>query len=126
MKPRAVALSVLSLFLFAIPALGNLVTAVSQVRTVSGFTTATDLDDDVTDSDSEASADYAPFVVGAAANAFVSDALGSGGGTQDSTVLGSTITAEGSCFANGEGYSFDGIGTGFGSSSFSYTFDLNA
>ena len=125
MRTRTVTLAFLSLVPFGSTALADVTTPVSQTRSVSGTASATDLSGNDSDSASDQAVDFAPFASGAAANASVPDALGAGGGTLDSTLLGSTISAFGTSFANGEGYSPDGFGSGSGSSTFSYTFDLN-
>lgn len=123
---RSLAPAALTLALFTAPALADVITPVSQNRSVAGSADAVDATDSDFGSASESAPDFAPFSEGAAYTASVFDALGSGGGTQTSTIGGSSIQATGSSFANGEGYSFEGFGGGSGSSIFSVTFDVTS
>lgn len=124
MRTRDLALPLFASLAFASVSLADVIVPVSQNRSVAGTASATDEFDFDSDSDSDVAVGFGPFVEGAAATAIVSDALGSGGGTQNSEIGGSIISAIGSSFANGEGYTFEAFGDGSGSSSFSVTFDV--
>jgi hypothetical protein len=117
-----------SLFIFAAlvqPAFAQLISPITQIRTVSGSASASDeINGFVSDSDFDQATDFALFVEGAAAQASVDGALGSGGGTQNSVINADSIVASGSHFANGEGYEFNAFGDGSGSSVVRVTFDV--
>lgn len=124
MRSRSAVLPFLFTLALGASALADVVVPVSQSRIVSGSASASDENEDDSDTDSANSVDFGPFNAAASASAMVPDAIGAGGGWQDSEILGSSIVAAGGAFANGEGYSFEGFGSGFGQSAFSVTFDL--
>ncbi len=107
-------------------ALAATFTPVAQTRTVSGSAYAQDLDGTANDADSDSAADFGPFDSAVSAQATVANALGSGGGIQSSTILGTSLNASGSSFANGESYDFDSYGEGSGTSYLSVTFAVSA
>lgn len=124
MRSRTCALSCLSFLLFGSGTLADVLVPVEQSRSVSGSAFADDASGSMSDSESDQATDFTPFVSAAGVTVFVDNALGSGGGSQNSAILPHRIVAAGSAFANGEGYSFDAFGSGSGSSSFSVTFDV--
>ncbi len=106
----------------------NNFTLLTQDRTISAFASADDflLKEFDSDSDSAMAPDAGPFNTGASAQAEVSTALGTGGGTQDSTILIDGINASGSAFATGESFDFDGSAEGSGQSECKITFSVGA
>lgn len=98
--------------------------ATSQARTVSGSASASDDSTNDSDSDSDLAPDFAPFQSAVSGNASVPNALGTGGGQQDSTITETSIVATGSAFATAEAFDFDGVADGSGSSSLSVTFSV--
>ncbi|MFG0251453.1 MAG: hypothetical protein ACF8NJ_01105, partial [Phycisphaerales bacterium JB038] len=98
-----------------------------QQRQITGYADASDdyygLYD--SDSDSTSAPGFGLFNDAASAQAEAGDALGAGGGTQLSDITSALISAAGSAFANGEGWSFDAYGFGSGDSTFAVTFTLN-
>ncbi len=105
---------------------GQLLQPTSQTRTVSGSAFAEDPSGSTSDSDSDQAPDFGVLDTGVSAQAEVPGALGAGGATQNSAFLAYSIVAQGSAFANGEGYDFDGYGDGSGASRMSTTFTLTA
>ena len=104
-----------------------LIFPVAQTRRITGFAFADDENGNSdSDSDSAEPLDFGPFNAGAAAQAEVPEALGTGGGTQDSEILDEAINLSGSAFATGESFEFLGFADGSGSSTADIDFLLTA
>lgn len=98
---------------------------ISQTRTINGSAGADDGSRPISDSDSDVASDFGPFNEGASASAEILDiALGTGGGTQDSTILFSGLSASGSAFATAESFEFNGFADGSGATRFVAEFVL--
>jgi|GEM_PF-1856735 len=104
----------------------QLITPVSQDRYVSGSADADDFVTFLSDDDSEAAVDFSPFIGAAAASLNHSDFFAQAGGTQDSEIGGSSISATGSHFANSEVYESPWLAESLGISEMTVTFDLTA
>ena len=87
----------------------QLVVPISQNRVVSGDAGVNDFygGTSQTDSDSDSAPDFGPFNEAASASLSPGNALGSGGGIQNSEILATSVVASGSSFANAESYDFD-------------------
>ena len=96
----------------------------SQNRVLSANASAADNSDSGTDTDGSAAADFGPFDDAVAASVLLSGAIGSGGGSQTSSIHPEMITAAGTHFANGEGWESGAWGDGYGSSRCQVFFDL--
>jgi hypothetical protein len=127
MNQHATLLNVtLSSCLLACSAGAGTLAPVSQERTLSCFAEAGDDDSGQYDSDASMAGapDFAPFSAGVSAYVDFGDALGSGGGSQTSYMNSLEISASGSSFATGEGWSDFAYGSGAGDSYFEYVFEL--
>lgn len=104
----------------------QLISPISQNRSVSGNASATDDFYYESFEDSDVAPDFGPFDSARSAIAETLGAYGAAGGIQNSTIGGNSIAASGSSFANGEGYDFNGFGIGAGDSMFQVVFDVTA
>lgn len=97
---------------------------VSQQREVFGDAYAEDASGSVEDGGFEEAVDFAPFVEAAHGSATLDGGLGSGGGSQSSTISGVAVSVSGACFATAEVWEFDTSANGAGRSLFDFTFEL--
>lgn len=115
------------LLLFALPQSADAVlTPISQTRQVSGSGEVADNfgGESFDDSHSASAPDFLAFQEGASVNVGPDQGLGSGGGTQDSSLDAFAMVATGSAFANAESYEFDWYASADGLSEFDVTFEL--
>lgn len=107
-------------------ALAGGIVPTSQLREVYGDAEASDGIQTVTDDEHHEATLYEPFSASASAYAEVIDAFGSGGGWQNSTITGTSISASGSHFGNSESYAFNTESYGSGRSIFEITFEITS
>lgn len=101
------------------------ITPTAQTREVSGTAYAGSDTEYVEDADFDAADDFGPFNSAASAYAPVLDGEGSGGGNIQSLIAGTTMSASGGAFANGEGWDYGVWGEGNGYTLFDVNFTLD-
>lgn len=122
MSLRSLAATVVALLL-ASSALAVIVPT-AQTRAVSGTASATDMSGTGSDSDSVSAPSFAAFDEARSASVSLPDAIGTGGGEQNSLIGLSSITASGSSFATAESFAFDSEAGGSGDASLDVDFTL--
>ncbi len=117
----------LALLFVSPPSLASaLITPTSQVRQVTCSAETGDSNGSQNLQDDQSASDFAAFNGAVAETLSPSEALGSGGGTQTSTINAVSMTATGSAFANAEAYEFEWFATADGRSEFDVTFSVSA
>ena len=114
-----------ALVLLASSAHAQLVVPFAQDRSVSGTAILSGAET-LSDSVSDSATDFLPFNAAESVTLDNGLALGSAGGELDTAIAGSTITATGSTFVNGESYDTSWSGRAFAETRAIYQFTLTA